>query len=135
LGTFVQPNLTINNNNNNSINNNKSTITVIQTPNGFQEVKVDEDSVDMPMVVDDMKLQQQRQISINLSEQLVESAEKSLSKNRQQNSIENNNQRIKNEDNKVSSPSSPSFIDINNLPMVFDDTKLFQNVSIPTLHK
>lgn len=129
LGTFVQPNLTINNNNNNSINNNKSTITVVQTPNGFQEIKVDEDSADMPMVVDDTKLQQQQQISISLSEQLVESVEKSVSKNRQQNSIENNNQIIKSEDNKVSSPSSPSFIDINNLPMVFDDTKLFQNVS------
>lgn len=140
MGTFVQPNLAIVSNNNNSINNNnnntnnikKPTITVVQTPNGFREVKVEEDSVDIPMVVDEAKLQQQRQLhqtGLNISSQLAESPNKSISENCQSNSVEIN-RRIKSEDGKVSSPSSPSFIDINSLPMVFDDTKLFQNVSI-----
>lgn len=135
LGTFVQPSLTItNNNNNNTINNNnKPTITVVQNTTGFQKV-VNDDDVDIPMVIDDVKLQEQQmlhQTGINLSPQMVESTEKLSSDNHHQDSIvENNNRRIKNEEDENLSPSSSPFIDINSLPMVFDDSKLFQNVSI-----
>lgn len=147
MGTFVQPNLAVvnNNNNNNSINNNnntnKPTVTVVQTPNGFHEVKVDDDKVDIPMVVDESKLQQQQQqqqqlqqqkrhqSGTNVPGQLSESPNKPLPENCQRVLVENN-RRIKIEDGEISSPTSPSFIDINSLPMVFDDTKLFQNVSV-----
>lgn len=136
LGTFVQPNLTITNNNNNIIinNNNKPTITVVQTTTGFHKV-VDDDDVDIPMVVDDVKLQQQQQIQhqtvMNLSPELVKSTEQLSSENHLQDSVvENNNRRIKDEEDENLSPSSSPFIDINSLPMVFDDSKLFQNVSI-----
>lgn len=142
MGTFVQPNLTITNNNNNSssLNNNKSTVTVVQAPNGFREIKVDEDNSadDVPMVVvDDMKPQQRHTAGGNHSAQLVGSAEKpSSEKKKQQTPMETNNNHhgvIKIEDcgEIMSSPPSPSssFIDINSLPMVFDDTKLFENVS------
>lgn len=135
LGTFVQPNLTVttttttttnNNNNNNISNNNKPTITVVQTTAGFHKV-VDDNDVDIPMIVDDVKLHQSNNVS--LSQQLVENVEKSSSENHLQDSVENNNQRIKVEDEKPPSPSTSPFIDINSLPMVFDDSKLFQNVS------
>lgn len=135
LGTFVQPNLTttniINNNNTNINNNNKPTITVVQTPSGFHKV-VDDEKVDIPMVVDDVKLQQS--IPVNLpsqqqQQQLVERVVKSSSENRLQETLENNNLTPKLEDVKPPSPSSSPYIDINSLPMVFDDTKLFQNVS------
>lgn len=125
LGTFVQPNLTITNsiqniiNNNNNDHNSKPTVTVVQTaPAGF---KVVED--DVSMVIDDVKLQS----AVDLHSLAEESALKSEPK-----TTENNNRQkmvIKEEDQKTSSPSSSPFIDINSLPMVFDDTKLFQNVS------
>lgn len=141
MGTFVQPNLSITNNNNNSSSlNNKSTITVVQAPNGFREIKVDEDNSadDVPMVViNDMKSQQRQTAGGNHSVQLVGTDEKSSSeKKRQQTPMETNNNHhgvVKIEDcgEIISSPPSPSssFIDINSLPMVFDDTKLFENVS------
>lgn len=108
-------------------------ITVVQTTTGFHKV-LDDDDVDIPMAVDEVKLQQQQlqqeQTSVNLPSQLLESVDKSSSESsRQPDSTENNN-RVKKEEVKTPPPSSPSFIDINNLPMVFDDTKLFQNVSI-----
>lgn len=132
LGTFVQPNLTttnINNNNTNINNNNKPTITVVQTSSGFHKV-VDDDKVDVPMVVDDVKLQQQTAVNLPSQQQLVERVIKSSSENRLQETLENNNQSPKQEDVKPPSPSSSPYIDINSLPMVFDDTKLFQNVSL-----
>lgn len=136
LGTFVQPNLTItnNNNNNNIVNNNNisnSAITVVQTNVGFQKESND-DNHDIPMIVDDVKLQHS-QTGINMAPQLVEIAtdKSSLSpKNNCIDLIENNNRRTKDEDDRLSPSSSSSFIDINNLPMVFDDTKLFNNVSV-----
>jgi len=144
LGTFVQPNLTItnintnttstniNNNNTNLNNNNEPTITVVQTPSGFIKVEED-DKVDIPMVVDDVKLQQQTTVNLppqHQQQQLVERVVKSSSENRHQDALENNNPSpIKIEDVKQPSPSSSPYIDINSLPMVFDDTKLFQNVS------
>lgn len=129
LGTFVQPNLTITNNNNNNIINNNNisnpTITVVQTNAGFQKVANDGNH-DIPMVVDDVKLQQS-QTGINMVQQIVEmTAEKSPENHCTD--LNENNRRIKDDDNRLS-PSSSSFIDINNLPMVFDDTKLFSNVS------
>lgn len=129
LGTFVQPNLTttnINNNNTNINNNNKPTITVVQTSSGFHKV-VDDDKVDVPMVVDGVQLQQQTAVNLPSKQQLVESVIKSSSENRLQETLENNNRSPKQEDVKPSSPSSSPYIDINSLPMVFDDTKLFQN--------
>lgn len=133
LGTFVQPNLTttniINNNNTNINNNNKPTIAVVQTPSGFHKV-ADDDKVDIPMVVDDVKLQQQSAVNLpSQLQQLVERVVKSPSENRHQDTLENNNLSPKQEDVKPPSPSSSPYIDINSLPMVFDDTKLFQNVS------
>lgn len=133
LGTFVQPSLTVTNNNHIINNNNKPMITVVQTTTGFHKV-LDDDDVDIPMAVDEVKLQQQQlqqeQTSVNLPSQLLESVDKSSSESsRQPDSTENNN-RVRKEEVKTPPPSSPSFIDINNLPMVFDDTKLFQNVSI-----
>lgn len=130
LGTFVQPNLTttnvINNNNTSINNNNKPTITVVQTPSGFQKV-ADDDKVDIPMVVDDVKLHQQTTVSLTSQQQQVERVVESSSENRHQDTLENNNLSPKQEDVKPQSPSSPPYIDINSLPMVFDDTKLFQN--------
>jgi len=131
LGTFVQPNLTttnINNNNTNINNNNKPTITVVQTSSGFHKV-VDDDKVDVPMVVDDVKLQQQTSVNLPSQQQLVERVIKSSSENRLQETLENNNRSPKQEDVKPPSPSPSPYIDINSLPMVFDDSKLFQNVS------
>lgn len=129
LGTFVQPNLTVTTNNNNNIisNNNKPTITVVQTTAGFHKV-VDDNDVDIPMIVDDVKLHQPN--SVSLPQQLGENVEKPSSENHLQDSVENNNRRIKVEDEKPPSPSTSPFIDINSLPMVFDDSKLFQNVSL-----
>jgi hypothetical protein len=83
------------------------------------------------MAVDDVKLQQKQQqekTSVNLTSQLLDSMDKSSSESQHSDSIENNN-RIKKEEVKTPPPSPSSFIDINNLPMVFDDSKLFQNVS------
>lgn len=120
MGTFVQPNLTLTNNNNNP------TITVVQTTTGFH--KVAKDDIDTPMVVDNVKLQQQSS-GIHLSTQVVESVEVLSSENHLTASVENNNRMIEVEDKNTLSPSTSPFIDINSLPMVFDDTKLFQNVS------
>lgn len=152
LGTFVQPNLTVtnvnpnitsttaaaatiinNNNNNNSNinnNNNKSTIKVLKIPTGYHKVQLDDDKSDIPMVVDDVKLQQQTTVNMptqQQQQQLVEGLIKT--EDRHQDTLENNNLRIKEEDVKPSTPSSSPYIDINSLPMVFDDTKLFLNVS------
>lgn len=111
-------------------NNNNPTITVVQTSTGFH--KVVKDDIDTPMVVDDVK-QQQQSTGINLPTQLAESVEVLSSENHLTASIENNNRMIKVEDENTLSPSTSTspFIDINSLPMVFDDTKLFQNVSFP----
>lgn len=135
LGTFVQPNLTItnNNNNNNNIvnnNNNKPTVTVGQTTAGFQKV-MDDDNVDITMLVDDVKLQHQQQCVMNLQQsQRLENSDKPTSETHYSDSMKNRNRIVvKKEEDEISSPSPSPFIDINSLPMVFDDTKLFQNVS------
>jgi len=124
----------INNNNTNINNNNKPTITVVQTPSGFHKVE-DDEKVDIPMTVDDVKLQQPTPLNLPSQQQqqqqqkLLERIVKPQSENRLQETLENNNLSPKQEDVKPPSPSSSPYIDINSLPMVFDDTKLFQNVS------
>lgn len=119
-----------NNNNNNIINNNISnpTITVVQTTVGFQKL-VNDDNHDSPMIVDDTKLQQQTGTNMPLQiVEIVKDKSPLSSDNHHTDLVENNNQRTNNEENRLS-PSSSPFIDINSLPMVFDDTKLFNNVS------
>lgn len=108
-------------------------ITVVQTTTGFHKV-LDDDDVDIPMAVDDVKLQQQQQLqqeqtNVSLPSQLLESVDKSSSVSCQPDSVEKDIRIIKTEEVKTPPQSPSSFIDINNLPMVFDDTKLFQNVS------
>jgi len=82
------------------------------------------------MVVDDVKLQQRSAVNLPSQQQpLEERVVKLSSENRHQDTLENNNLSPKQEDVKPPSPSPSPYIDINSLPMVFDDTKLFQNVS------
>lgn len=151
LGTFVQPNLAatnsvqniINNNNNNIINNNinnnnnskPTVVTVVRNAaTGFKVVDDgvgdvdddgdggdDDDGHDVPMVVDDVKIE----TAVNLHAL----AEDTMLLKSEPEPADNNNRQsaaVKEEDDKTLSPSP--FIDINSLPMVFDDTKLFQTV-------